>query len=124
MRLIKLSLCLAFTSMLSSCVSISSQSDFSYDTQRLGYIQHKLGYAFCQMKTTVTNLNQNRIVTKVYVRLHFYDQAGNQLGSGDFRQDVHLMPGMKTTVMHDVNDSRNGKDICSKTKKIIYENLG
>lgn len=122
MKLIRLPLYLTLLTV-SSCVSVGSSNNFSYDTQRLGYVQHKLGYASCQMKTTVKNLNPNRLVHKVYVRLHFYDQAGNQLGSGDFRQNVQLMPGMTTTVMHDVNDSRNGQDICSKTKKIVYENL-
>lgn len=98
--------------LLAGCLP-TKDDGLVFNTEKIGYQHHKLGYSYCRFRVTVTN-NTAATFKKISGSMIYFDLNGNQIGSGHVYEHLYLPPQKTATFMNDVNDQDNGEETCRR----------
>ena len=92
------------------------ESKLILDVNKVGYTK-----SGCVFRTVATNAGKGVILRKVDADLYFYDSKGVQIGESSVYERVHLPPGGQAVIRHAVYESQNGREVCARTHRVVYE---
>ena len=96
--------------LLSSCSGNVKKELF--DIKKIGMGKTDVGQPTCLFRVKVTN-NARGVLRRLNGNIIYYDQSGNQVGSGDVYEKFNLPRGKTATFLNHVEFSRNGKEVCN-----------